>query len=69
MTFDAETNCVNVGTGATWADLIAFLNPLNPLANTPRTLQSYCSFSIGGSLSVNAHGITSDFCRVGRWVL
>jgi FAD/FMN-containing dehydrogenase len=52
---------VTVGTGATWAALIAYLNPH---AKSPRTLQSYCNFSVGGSLSVNAHGITSDFCMV-----
>jgi FAD/FMN-containing dehydrogenase len=50
---------VTVGTGATWAELIRFLNPHG---KTPRTLQSYATFSVGGSLSVNAHGITSDHC-------
>ena len=28
---------------------------------SPRTLQSYASFSVGGSVSVNAHGITNDY--------
>ena len=25
-------------------------------------MQSYCSFSVGGTIAVNAHGITSDHC-------
>ena len=25
-------------------------------------MQSYCSFSVGGTLAVNAHGITTDYC-------
>lgn len=48
---------VTVGTGAKWADLIQYLNKFG---KAPRTLQSYCSFSIGGTLSVNGHGITTD---------
>jgi FAD/FMN-containing dehydrogenase/SAM-dependent methyltransferase len=50
---------VTVGTGAKWADLILYLNKFG---KAPRTLQSYCSFSIGGTMSVNGHGITTDFC-------
>jgi len=50
---------VVVGTGAQWADLIQYLNKFG---KAPRTLQSYCSFSIGGTMSVNGHGITTDFC-------
>eukprot|EP00555_Chaetoceros_dichaeta_P012909 CAMPEP_0198262548 /NCGR_PEP_ID=MMETSP1447-20131203/11043_1 /TAXON_ID=420782 /ORGANISM="Chaetoceros dichaeta, Strain CCMP1751" /LENGTH=203 /DNA_ID=CAMNT_0043950825 /DNA_START=458 /DNA_END=1065 /DNA_ORIENTATION=- len=25
-------------------------------------MQSYCTFSVGGTLAVNAHGITTDYC-------
>jgi FAD/FMN-containing dehydrogenase len=31
--------------GATWGDLIEFLNPYG---YSPKTMQSYCSFSVGG---------------------
>ncbi|GAM26439.1 hypothetical protein SAMD00019534_096140 [Acytostelium subglobosum LB1] len=59
MQFDRERNSVTVGTGALWSDLIQYLNLF---AKAPRTLQSYSSFSIGGTLSVNGHGITTDYC-------
>lgn len=64
MAFVKEMNLnangtVTVGTGAKWSDLIQYLNQFG---KAPRTLQSYCSFSIGGTLSVNGHGVTTDFC-------
>jgi FAD/FMN-containing dehydrogenase len=43
--------------GATWGDVIAYLNVRG---SSPMTMQSYCSFSVGGTISVNAHGITTD---------
>jgi len=45
--------------GAQWRDLI---NALNPYGRSPKTMQSYSTFATGGSLSCNAHGITSDDC-------
>ena len=56
---DAASSTATVGSGATWADVIV---AANQFGKTPRTLQSYCSFSVGGTLSVNGHGITSDYC-------
>lgn len=34
---------------------------MNKYGLSPRTMQSYASFSIGGAVSVNAHGITTDY--------
>ena len=45
------------GAGATWSQVIRYLNQFGL---SPHTMQSYSSFSVGGTLSVNAHGITSD---------
>lgn len=60
--YDPETpDTVTVGSGALWSDVIAYLNAFG---KAPRTLQSYSSFSVGGTLSVNGHGITTDFCLV-----
>ncbi|CAE8659898.1 unnamed protein product [Polarella glacialis] len=59
MRYDLELERVTCGTGCTWADLIQFLNPFGM---SPRTMQSYSSFSVGGTISVNGHGITTDFC-------
>jgi FAD/FMN-containing dehydrogenase len=50
---------VRCGPGAQWCDLIV---ALNPYAQSPRTMQSYSNFSVGGSLGCNAHGITTDLC-------
>ena len=57
--FDSEKELVTTQPGALWADLIA---GLNEWGYSPRTMQSYSTFSVGGSLAVNAHGITTDFC-------
>lgn len=55
---DVINKSVSVGPGAKWNDLIY---ELNHHGLSPRTMQSYSSFSIGGTISVNAHGITTDF--------
>ena len=54
-----EDNLVRCGPGCLWSDLIKVLNAHG---KSPRTMQSYCSFSVGGTLAVNAHGITTDYC-------
>lgn len=58
---NARDLSVVVGPGTKWSDLI---RELNPYGLSPRTMQSYSSFSIGGTISVNAHGITTDFAMV-----
>lgn len=55
---DIDNKNVTVEPGVTWSDLINFLNNYGL---SPMTLQSYASFSIGGSISVNIHGITNDY--------
>lgn len=59
VSYDAATGYVTCDAGAMWSDLILHLNPYGL---SPRTMQSYCSFSIGGTVSVNGHGITTDHC-------
>ena len=59
MSYDSAADTVTTGPGALWSDLIVFLNKR---CKAPRTMQSYCTFSVGGTLAVNAHGITTDFC-------
>lgn len=58
-TFDPHTETVRTEPGVLWSDLIV---GLNEYGYSPRTMQSYSTFSVGGSLAVNAHGITTDFC-------
>jgi len=45
--------------GCLWSEVIEYLNQYG---KSPRTMQSYSTFSVGGTISVNAHGITTDFC-------
>ena len=56
---DAAARRVTVGPGCLWSDLIY---ELNAHGLSPRTMQSYSTFSVGGAISVNAHGITTDYC-------
>ena len=57
MTYHQDRSSVTLGPGALWSNVVFYLNRFGM---SPRTLQSYSTFSVGGSLSVNAHGITSD---------
>lgn len=57
LDFNKEENIIKVEAGATWSKLIKFLDKFN---KSPSTLQSYSTFTIGGTISVNAHGITND---------
>jgi hypothetical protein len=57
LSLDIPNKIVTVESGITWAKLIVYLNQYGL---TPQTLQSYSTFSVGGSISVNAHGITND---------
>mmetsp|Transcript_6374 Transcript_6374/g.9373 ORF Transcript_6374/g.9373 Transcript_6374/m.9373 type:complete len:1657 (-) Transcript_6374:302-5272(-) len=59
MHYERDNNRVRCGPGCHWSDLI---KKLNAYGKAPRTMQSYCSFSVGGTLAVNAHGITTDYC-------
>ncbi len=53
MSLNAETRTVTVGSGATWHDLQNFLHPRFAV----RAMQSTDIFTVGGSISVNAHGM------------
>jgi hypothetical protein len=55
--YDRENEHVLVEAGATWTHVI---NKLNRYGRSPVIMQSYCTFSVAGTISVNAHGITSD---------
>jgi hypothetical protein len=55
--YDQITKEVLVEAGATWTHVI---KKLNSYGRSPVVMQSYCTFSVAGTISVNAHGITSD---------
>lgn len=51
--FKPETYAVRVQAGMTWRDLQDLIDPHNL---SVKTMQSFSNFSIGGAVSVNAHG-------------
>ena len=59
MEYNNNEDTITCGPGCLWSDLIVYLDKYG---RSPCVMQSYCTFSIGGTLAVNAHGITSDDC-------
>ena len=53
IAFNKEEKTITVQAGATWYDVQAYIDPYNL---SIKAMQSYNNFSIGGSISVNAHG-------------
>ena len=53
MSLDQKTKILTVQAGATWAQIIPYLDELG---YSPIVMQSDNAFSIGGSISVNCHG-------------
>ena len=47
-------NVLRVQAGAQWKDVIEYINTHK---KAPYAMQSYCNFTVGGTASVNAHGI------------
>jgi len=50
---DPEAGTVRVQAGATWREVQDAIDPFNL---SVKVMQSYANFTVGGSLSVNAHG-------------
>lgn len=50
---DIERKRITVETGITWRDVQEAIDPYNL---SVAIMQSYCNFTVGGSISVNAHG-------------
>ena len=53
LQFDAKRKQIRVQAGITWRDLQEFIDPANL---SVQVMQTYANFTVGGSLSVNAHG-------------
>ena len=53
IAFNQTDKTITMQTGATWYDAQRYIDPYNL---SVKAMQSYNNFSIGGSLSVNAHG-------------
>lgn len=60
-----EERWVLVEAGITWHALIGYLNWCG---FSPKAMQSFSAFTVGGSISVNAHGIAGDM-TVGQSVI
>lgn len=53
MHYDPDQQILTVGSGALWSDVLQYLDHYG---KSIAVMQSFSNFSIGGSLSVNAHG-------------
>jgi len=53
LNIDTDHRTITVEAGITWRQI---QERVAPLGLAPRIMQSYANFSVGGSLSVNAHG-------------
>ncbi|MHA6494804.1 FAD-binding oxidoreductase [Pseudomonas borbori] len=53
LEFSAERREIRVQAGITWRDV---LEHIDPHGLSPQIMQSYANFTVGGALSVNAHG-------------
>ena len=53
VSFDPDAHTITVEAGITWR---ALQNVIDPKDLSLRIMQSYANFTVGGSLSVNAHG-------------
>src|SRR2546422_1029844 len=64
MSLDARSRTLTVQSGATWHDIQKFLHPRFAV----RAMQSTDIFTVGGSISVNAHGMDHQAGSVGRTI-
>lgn len=55
--FDPVKKTIEVEAGCYWADILAYINPYGLSLGA---MQSYCDFSVGGSIGVNCHGQSLD---------
>lgn len=53
MHFDKKENILTIGSGATWLQALDYLDQFD---KSVAIMQSFSDFTIGGSISVNAHG-------------
>jgi FAD/FMN-containing dehydrogenase len=61
MSLDADTKTLRVESGASWHDIQSFLHPRFAV----KAMQSTDIFTVGGSISVNAHGMDHRAGSVG----
>jgi FAD/FMN-containing dehydrogenase len=53
LAFSPAARTITVQAGATWRQILEHIDPHNL---SPRIMQTYANFTVGGSLSVNVHG-------------
>jgi len=64
VSLDARAKVMTVQTGATWHDIQKFLQP----AFAVKAMQSTDIFTVGGSISVNAHGMDHNAGSLGQTI-
>src|SRR5579871_880430 len=63
--FNEKNKILVVQAGATWRQILEFLDPYNL---SVKAMQSYANFTVGGAISVNAHGRGIEFSTVGSTI-
>jgi FAD/FMN-containing dehydrogenase len=64
MSLDEENKVLTVQSGATWHDIQNFLHPKYAV----KAMQSTDIFTVGGSVSVNAHGMDHQVGAIGKTI-
>lgn len=64
MSLDEENKILTMQSGATWHDIQNFLHPRFAV----KSMQSSDIFSVGGSISVNAHGMDHNVGALGKTI-
>lgn len=62
ISFDAVEKILVVQSGATWKQILEFLDPYDL---SVKAMQSYANFTVGGTISVNAHGRGIEYSTIG----
>lgn len=62
---DRDAMTMTVGSGATWKEVQAILDPMGLAVHA---MQSINLFTVGGTISVNAHGIAHDPGQIGSTI-
>ncbi len=66
LNLDISSKTITVQAGISWKEIQEYINPFGLAV---AAMQSYCDFSVGGSIGVNAHGQDFRYAPVGSTVI
>ena len=65
ISVDVKSKKITVQPGITWAEI---LEAINPFGLSVAVMQSFCDFSVGGTIGVNAHGQDFRFAPIAQTI-